>query len=128
MKEKKLTKTKQKSYLAKERLKIVADIRAEIKTFKQSSSEYAQPISKLRKWNRWYFKICILRYFRAKPKSRMRSKDQQIQQLKKQLQEYQALVDKLELKTIVLEKTIDIAEKELKIDIRKKCGTKQSGK
>jgi hypothetical protein len=57
MKEKKLSKTKKKSYSAKERLKIVVEIHTGIKTFKQSSSEYALPISKLRKWNWWYFKI-----------------------------------------------------------------------
>lgn len=58
----------------------------------------------------------------------MLSKDQEIEQLKKQLQESQALVDKLQLKTIVLEKAIEIAGKELKVDIGKKYGIKPSKK
>ena len=46
------------------------------------------------------------------------SRDKEIQQLKEQLR-------KAELKALALDKMIDIAEKELKIDIRKKSGAKQ---
>jgi hypothetical protein len=49
----------------------------------------------------------------------------EVEQLKKQLLEAQALNEKLQLKNIALETMVTIAEKELNIDIRKKSGTKQ---
>ena len=54
----------------------------------------------------------------------MTSKDQQIEQLKKQLLLLQKHAQQLELKNCALEKVIDLAQKELKVDIRKKSGSR----
>ncbi len=72
--------------------------------------------------------IRLLRHFRAKPLLMKKSDKQQVEQLKKQLQEAQALVEKLQLKNTALETMINIAEKQLDIKIRKKSGSKQSRK
>ena len=48
-------------------------------------------------------------------------------QLKQQLKEAQAQLEQLKLKNAALETMISIAEKQLKIEIRKKSGTKPSG-
>ncbi len=52
----------------------------------------------------------------------------EVEQLKKQLLEAQAQVDKLQLKNTALETMIDIAEKQLNVPIRKKSASKQSRK
>ncbi len=49
-----------------------------------------------------------------------------MEELKKQLLEAQALNKKLQLKNTALETMIDIAEKKLEVDIRKKSLSKQS--
>ncbi len=51
--------------------------------------------------------------------------NQEVQQLKKQLLEAHALNEKLQLKNRALETMVNIAEKELNIDIRKKSGSRQ---
>ena len=48
-------------------------------------------------------------------------------QLKQQLKEAQAQLEQLKLKHAALETMISIAEKQLKIEIRKKSGAKPSG-
>jgi hypothetical protein len=48
------------------------------------------------------------------------------QELKKQLLEAQAQIDKLQLKNKALETMINIAEKQLNVEIRKKSGSKPS--
>jgi phage shock protein A len=59
----------------------------------------------------------------------MRKSDkQQVEQLKKHLQEAQVQVEKLQLKNTALETMINIAEKQLDSKIRKKSGSKQSKK
>ncbi len=80
------------------------------------------------KWNRWYFKIRLLRHFQAKPLLMRKSDKQQVEQLKKHLQEAQVQVEKLQLKNTALETMINIAEKQLDSKIRKKSGSKQSKK
>ncbi len=56
----------------------------------------------------------------------MKKANQQVEELKKQLLEAQALNKKLQLKNTALETMINIAEKKLEVDIRKKSGSKQS--
>jgi hypothetical protein len=56
----------------------------------------------------------------------MKKAKQSNQELKKQLLEAQAQIDKLQLKNRALKTMIDIAEKQLNVDIRKKSGSKQS--
>ncbi len=128
MREKKLSKTKKKSYSPLEKRKIVEEVRSGFYSLGEASERYILPKRKLRKWNRWYFKIRLLRHFKAKPIPMKKNTDQQVEQLKKQLQEAQALNAKLELKNMALETMINIAEKELDISIRKKSGSKQSKK
>ncbi len=56
----------------------------------------------------------------------MKKAKQSVEELKKQLLEAQAQLDKLQLKNTALETMINIAEKQLNVDIRKKSGSKQS--
>ncbi len=128
MNKKKLSKTKKKSYTPLEKRKIVEEVRSGFYSLGEASEKYILPKRKIRKWNRWYFKIRLLGHFRPKPLLMKKNSDQQIQQLKKQLLEAQAQVDKLQLKNTALETMIDIAEKQLNVPIRKKSASKQSRK
>ncbi len=56
----------------------------------------------------------------------MKKAKQSVEELKKQLLEAQAQIDNLQLKNVALETMINIAEKQLNVDIRKKSGSKQS--
>ena len=124
----KLSKSSKKSYSPFEKRKIVEEIRSGFYSIDQAREKYILPKRKLRNWNRWYFKIRLLPHFKAKPLPTMKKADQQVEELKKQLLEAQALNKKLLLKNTALETMIDIAEKQLDISIRKKSGSKQSKK
>ena len=128
MNKNKLSKPTKKSYSPFEKRKIVEEVRSGYYSLGQASKKYTLPKRKIRKWNRWYFKIRLLRHFRAKPFQAMKNPNQQVEELKKQLLEAQALNKKLQLKNTALETMIDIAEKQLDINIRKKSGSKQSKK
>jgi cell division protein FtsB len=56
----------------------------------------------------------------------MKKAKQSVEELKRQLLEAQAQIDKLQLKNTALETMINIAEKQLNVDIRKKSGSKLS--
>ncbi len=49
-----------------------------------------------------------------------------VEQLKRQVQEAEAQVAQLKLQNTALETMVSVAEKQLKIDIRKKSGSKRS--
>lgn len=50
---------------------------------------------------------------------------QKLDTLQKQLKQMQKQLEDAQMKNIALETMIDVAEEQLKIDIRKKCGPKQ---
>jgi transposase len=122
MKQKKLPKSAKKSYSPLEKRKIVEEIRSGFYSLKQARDKYILPQKKIRKWSRWYFKIRLLSHFKAKPLPMKKTTNQQVEELKKQLLEAQALNEKLQLKNMALETMINIAEKQLDINIRKKSG------
>lgn len=80
----------------------------------------------LRIWNRAYQRYRLRRYY-PKPKHprRMKKKIDEVVLLKKQLADTQKLLQEEKLKREALETVITIAERELKIPIRKKSGPKQ---
>ena len=126
MKTKQVSKVGKKSYSPFEKRQIVEEVRSGYYSLGKARKKYILSKTKFNKWNRWYFKIRLLRHFTPKASSIMKKSDHQIEQLKRQLLEAQALNKKLELKNMALETMIDIAEKNLQIDIRKKRGSKQS--
>jgi transposase-like protein len=93
-------------------------------SIQQSSRQYQLSQSVLQRWNRWYFKTRLLKY--VQPKFAIMKSSEDPDQLKQQLKEAQAQLEQLKLKNVALETMISIAEKELKINIRKKSGTKPS--
>ncbi len=128
MSKKKLSKSGKKSYSPFDKRKIVEEVRSGFYSIDQASEKYILPKRKIRKWNRWYFKIRLLPHFKPKPLPMKKTTNQEVEQLKKQLLEAQALNEKLQLKNMALETMINIAAKELDISIRKKSGTKPSKK
>ncbi len=124
----KLSKSTKKSYSPFEKRKIVEEIRCGFYSIGQAGEKYILPKRKLRKWNRWYFKIRLLAHFQTKVLPMKKTTNQQVQDLQKQLLQAQALNKKLQLKNTALETMIDIAEKQLDISIRKKSLSKQSKK
>ncbi|MDO1451952.1 hypothetical protein Q0590_37130 [Rhodocytophaga aerolata] len=126
MTRRKLTKTAKKSYSPLEKRKIVEEVRSGFYCLQQARKKYILSKTKFSRWNRWYFKIRLLRHFKPKPFPSMKKAKQSVEELKKQLLEAQAQIDKLQLKNTALETMINIAEKQLNVDIRKKSGSKQS--
>ena len=126
MTKKKLTKSTTKSYSPLEKRKIVEEVRSGFYSFAQARKKYILSKTKFSRWNRWYFKIRLLRHFKPKPFATMKKAKPSVEELKKQLLEAQAQIDKLQLKNTALETMINIAEKQLNVDIRKKSGSKQS--
>ncbi len=126
MSKRKLTKAATKSYSPLEKRKIVEEVRSGLCSFAQARKKYILSKTKFSRWNRWYFKIRLLRHFKPKPFPTMKKAKQSNEELKKQLVEAQAQIDKLQLKNTALETMINIAEKQLNVDIRKKSGSKQS--
>ncbi|MDO1451703.1 hypothetical protein Q0590_35850 [Rhodocytophaga aerolata] len=126
MTKKKLTKTAKKSYSPLEKRKIVEEVRSGFYSFAQARKKYILSKTKFSRWNRWYFKIRLLHHFKPKSLPTMKKAKQSVEELKKQLLEAQAQIDKLQLKNTALETMINIAEKQLNVDIRKKSGSKQS--
>jgi transposase len=80
--------------------------------------------SVLQRWNRWYFKTRLLKYL--KPQFPIMKSSEDPNQLKQQLKEAQAQLELLKLKNEALETMIAIAEKQFKIEISKKSGSKPS--
>ncbi len=105
---------------------MVEEIRSGMLSLRQSIQQHQVSGSVLQKWNRWYFKIRLLKYYRPKSTFLMTSSQTAVEQLKRQLQEAEAQVTQLKLQNTALETMVSVAEKQLKIDIRKKYGSKRS--
>ena len=102
---------------------MVEEIRSGMFSIQQSSRQYQLTGSVLQRWNRWYFKTKLLKYLKPSTFPKMKSSEDQ---LKQQLKEAQAQLELLKLKNEALETMISIAEKQFKIEIRKKPGSKPS--
>ena len=120
----KLKHNRQKSFSSKKNCELVEEIRSGMLSIQQCMRQYQLTGSVLQRWNRWYFKTRLLKYVQPLAFSPMKSSEDQ---LKQQLKEAQAQLEQLKLKNAALETMISIAEKQLKIEIRKKSGTKPSG-
>ena len=102
---------------------MVEEIRSGMLSIQQSTKQYQLSRSVLQRWNRWYFKTRLLKHVQSLTFSPMKSSEDQ---LKQQLKEAQAQLELLKLKNVALETMISIAEKQFKIEIRKKPGSKPS--
>lgn len=121
----KLKYNRQKSFSSKKKCELVEEIRSGMLSIQQCSRQYQLSRSILQRWNRWYFKTRLLKYFKPTTIPTMKTSEE-ADQLRQQLKEAQAQLDQLKLKNAALETMISIAEKQLKINIRKKSGTKPS--
>ena len=121
-----LKETVQRKYSSAKKRNIVEELRSGMLTIRQCTKQYLVSVSILQDWNRWYYKTRLLKYFRPKPSLLMDSSPTSVDQLKQQLAAAQAELAQEKLKTTALETMISVAEKQLKIDIRKKYGSKQS--
>ena len=66
--------------------------------------------------------------FEAVKESSMKKEKLSSQELEKRIQELENELEHERMRSVCLDKMIDIAEQELKVDIRKKSGAKQSKK
>jgi transposase-like protein len=120
----KLNQSPKRPFSSKKKCKLVEEIRSGMFSIQQSSRQYQLSRSVLQCWNRWYYKTRLLKYL--KPKFAIMKSSEDPNQLKQQLKEAQAQLEQLKLKNAALETMISIAEKQFKIEIRKKSGTKPS--
>jgi transposase len=125
MNNKKLNQNNKRSFSSKDKRKLVEEIRSGMLSIQQSIRQYQLSGSVLQRWNRWYFKTRLLKYVQPMAFSQMKSSEAP-NELKRQLQEAQAQLEELKLKNAALETLISVAERELKIQIRKKPGSKPS--
>ncbi len=156
MNNRKLKETAQRKYSSAKKRNIVEELRSGMLTIRQCTKQYQVSVSILQDWNRvllgpsynfekkalggfvsyiWVINrvhtqisvnsadITLLKYF--KPKSSLRM-EPSLDQLKQQLAAAQAQITQLQLQKTALETMISVAEKQLKIEIRKKPGSKQS--
>ena len=121
---KQLNQTNKRHFSSKKKCILVEEIRSGMLSIQQSVLQYQLSQSVLQRWNRWHFKTRLLKY--VQPKFAIMKSSEDPDQLKQQLKEAQAQLEQLKLKNVALETMISIAEKELKINIRKKSGTKPS--
>ena len=126
MNKRKLKGNTKAAYSSKEKRKRVEEIRSGMLTIQQSTQQYQLSVSNLQEWNCWYYKTRLLRYYRPRPSFLMKPSEPTIEQLKLQLAEAQAQLAQVKLQNTALEAMITVAEKQLKIDIRKKSGSKRS--
>lgn len=113
-----------KYYSPEEKKRIVQDLRSGLKTVRDTSRKYRLTNERIAKWNRWYAKTQLLSYFRQKFTPPMADKDKKIQQLQHQLKHAKQHIDRLEVTNEALQMVIELAEKQLGMDIRKKSGSK----
>ena len=126
MNKRKLKRNTKESYSSKEKRIMVEEIRSGMLTLRQSVQKNQVSGSVLQKWNRWYYRTRLLRYYRPKSSFLMAPSQPTVEQLKQQLAEAQAQLAQVKLQKAALETMIKVAEKQLNIDIRKKSGSKQS--
>ena len=105
---------------------MVEEIRSGMLTIKQATKQYQLSVSNLQNWNRWYYKTRLLKYYRPKSSFLMKPSQPTVEQLKQQLAEGQAQVAQLQLQNTALKTLISVAEKQFKLIIIKKYGSKQS--
>ena len=125
MNKRKLKGNTKEAFSSLEKRRIVEEIRSGMLTIKQSTQQYQLSISNLQAWNRWYYRTRLLRYYRFRPSFLMKPSQPSVDQLKQSLAEAQAQLAQLQLKNTALETMISVAEKQLKIEIRKKYGSKR---
>ncbi len=126
MNKRKLKGNAKEAFSSLEKRRIVEEIRSGMLTIKQVTKQNQISVSILQAWNRWYYQTRLLKYYRPKPSLLMAPSQPTIEQLKQQLAETQAQLEQVKLQSTALETMITVAEKHLKIDIRKKCGSKRS--
>ena len=119
MNKRELKRNVKEAYSSKEKRIMVEEIRSGMLSLRQSIQPHHVSGSVLQKWNRWYFKTRLLKYYQPKSSSLMMSCEAP-HQLKWQLQEAQAQVAPVKLQNTALETMITVAEKQLKLEIRKK--------
>jgi transposase len=123
MNNKQLNQNPKRPFSSKKKSIAVEEIRSGMLSIHQSIRQYQITGTVLQRWNRWYFKTRLLKHVQPLAFSAMKSSEDQ---LKQQLKEAQAQLEQLKLKNAALETMISIAEKQFKIEIRKKSGTKPS--
>ena len=126
MNKRELKNNRKQAYSSKEKRIMVEEIRSGMLSLRQSIQKHQVSGSVLQKWNRWYFKTRLLKYYRPKSSFLMKLSPPTNEQLRLQLQEAEAQLAQLKLQNTALETMIKVAEKQLNIDIRKKHGSKRS--
>jgi hypothetical protein len=125
---KRLKQKKKKSNFSFFKRQVVEYYRADILSAQELAKELQISSTLLRYWNRWYFKIRLLRHFKSKMHFAMKNKDQQIEKLKADLAQAYKENAQLKLKNEALQIMIHLAEDKFNVPIEKKSGSKQSQK
>ncbi len=105
---------------------MVEEIRSGLLSLRQSIQQHYVSGSVLQKWNRWYYRTRLLKYYRPKSSFPMAPSQTTVKQLEQQLAEAHAQLAQVKLQNTALEAMITVAEKQLNIEIRKKSGSKRS--
>jgi hypothetical protein len=120
----KLKDNTKKCYSSKTKSILVEEIRSGMLSVRQSCRQYQITGSILQQWNRWYFKTRLLKYY-LPTKIPAMNPAEDAHQLRQRLKALQEELEQSQLKNKALETMISVAEKELKIEIRKKYGSRR---
>lgn len=97
-----------------------------------SIAEICEPLkispNLLQKWNRWYYRHHLLKFWKSQPLVLMEDPKKRLLQLEKELRELKEAYEDEKLKRQTYELMIRVAEREFEIPIRKKYGAKLSRK
>jgi len=121
-----LKRNTKEAFSSLEKRKMVEEILSGMLTIKQSTKQYQLSVSNLQDWNRWYYITRLLKYYRPKLSFLMKPSQTTVEQLRQELAEAQAQLAQIKLQNTALETMISVAEKQLKLEIRKKYGSKRS--
>lgn len=121
-------KAKRRVFSVQDKRSILRAINREGLSYKEAATSYQVSVKAIQNWEKEFatenaeLSICNQEALNKKKTEQPVSRDsEQVQQLRQQLAEAQ-------LKIAALNTLIDVAEQQLKIDIRKKHGARQSGK
>ena len=117
--------TKKRYFSVPEKLHILAQLAEELITDVQAIDQYGLSPKLLRAWRRWRHQHILRKYNPRTVSKPKKSPAQQLKELERKNRELQKELEYQKLRADALDKLIEVGERELKISIRKKSGSKQ---
>jgi transposase-like protein len=116
--------TRNRYFSVPEKLHILAQLAEDLLTDAQAIDKYQLSPKLLRAWRKWRHQHIIRKYNPRTVSKPKKSPVQQVKELERRNRELQKELEYQKLRADALDKLIEVGERELKISIRKKSGSK----